>query len=56
MTTAQRNEIESLLEELQETRRRIYVAQTYGVRPAGMRDLKSDVRSVKQRLQAELSV
>ena len=34
----------------------IYVAQTYGVRPAGMRDLKSDVRSVKQRLRAELSV
>jgi hypothetical protein len=56
MTTAQRNEIESLLEELQETRHRIYVAKTYGVRPAGMRDLKDDIRSAKQRLRAELSV
>jgi len=56
MTTTQRSEIESLLEELQETRRRIYVAKTYGVRPAGMRDLKDDVRSAKQRLEAELAV
>jgi hypothetical protein len=56
MTTAQRDEIESLLEELEETRRRIYVAQTYGVRPAGMRDLKDDIRSAKQRLQAEVAV
>jgi hypothetical protein len=56
MTTAQRNEIESLLEELQETRRRIYVKKTYGVRPAGMRDLKDDIRSATQRLRAELAV
>ncbi len=56
MTTAQRNEIESLLEALQEARRRIYVAKTYGVRPAGMRDLKEDIRSTTQRLRAELAV
>jgi len=56
MTTTQRNEIESLLEELQETRRRIYVAKAYGVRRAGLRDLKDDIRSAKQRLRAELSV
>ncbi|HEY8407830.1 MAG TPA: hypothetical protein VIK66_07630 [Gaiellaceae bacterium] len=56
MTTAQRTAIESLLEELQETRRRIYVAKTYGVRRAGMRDLKDDIRSTKRRLRAQLSV
>jgi hypothetical protein len=56
MTTTQRNAIESLLEELQETRRRIYVARTYGVRAAGMRDLKHDIRSAASRLRTELSV
>ena len=56
MTTAQRSRIESLLEELEEVRRRIYVAKTYGVRPAGMRGLKDDIRSAKQRLRAELVV
>ena len=56
MTTAQRNVIDTLLEELQEARRRVYVARTYGVRPAGMRDLKDDIRSATQRLRAELAV
>ncbi len=52
MTTAQRNEIESLLEEPAETRRRIYVAQTYGVRPEGLRDVKGELHSTRQRLAA----
>lgn len=56
MTTTQRNAIESLLEELQETRRRIHVAKTYGVRAAGMRDLKDDIRSTAARLRDELAV
>jgi hypothetical protein len=56
MTAARRSEIESLLEELQEARRRIHLAQAYGVRAAGLRDLKDDIRSAEQRLRAELSV
>ena len=53
MTTAERTEIESLLEELQQARQRIYVAQTYGVRPEALRDVKGELRSTRQRL-AEL--
>jgi hypothetical protein len=52
MTTAQRSEIETLLEELDAARQRIYVKKTYGVRPAGMRDVKSEIRSTQQRLAA----
>jgi hypothetical protein len=52
MTTEQRNEIESLLEELQEARQRIYVAKTYGVQPEGLRDVKGELRSTRQRLAA----
>jgi hypothetical protein len=50
MTTAQRSTIESLLEELDVARRRIYVAQTYGVRTAGLRDLKDDMRRLRREL------
>jgi hypothetical protein len=50
MNTTQRNEIESLLEELDAARQRIYLAKTYGVRPAGLRDLKDEVRQVQRRL------
>jgi hypothetical protein len=56
MSTTQRTEIEFLLEKLEAARRRIYLAQAFGVRQAGLRDLKDDVRTVKQRLSAELSV
>ena len=52
MTTAERSEIESLLQELQQARQRIYVAQAYGVRPEGLRDVKGEVRSTRQRLAA----
>ena len=52
MTTAQRNEIESLLEELDAARRRIYVAQTYGVQAAGLQDVKGELRAKRQRLAA----
>ena len=54
MTTMQRNEIESLLEELQEARQRIYLAKAYGVQPAGLRDLKGDVRLLHHRLQGDV--
>jgi hypothetical protein len=50
MTTTQRTEIETLLEELEAARQRIYLAKTYGVRPAGLRDLKDEVRQVQRRL------
>jgi hypothetical protein len=49
-TTTQRNEIESLLEEMDVARQRIYLATTYGVRPAGLRDLKDEVRELQRRL------
>ena len=50
MTTAQRNEIESLLEELDAARQRIYVAKAYGVTPAGLRDKKDELRELQSRL------
>lgn len=52
MTTARRSEIESLLEALAEARRRISVAQAYGVRAAGLRDVKGELRSTRRRLAA----
>jgi hypothetical protein len=50
MTTAERSEIESLLEEVDAARRRMYLARTYGVRPAGLRDLEDEVRRLQRRL------
>jgi hypothetical protein len=52
MTTTQRHEIESLLEEIDSARQRIYLAKTYGVRPAGLRDVKGELRSTRERLAA----
>ena len=50
MTTTQRSEIESLLQQLDEARRRIYRLKPYGVRSAGLRDLKCEVQAVQRRL------
>jgi hypothetical protein len=50
MTTTQRNEIESLLDEMDAARQRIYLAKAYGVRPAGLRDLNDEVRQLQRRL------
>jgi hypothetical protein len=55
MSTNQRNEIESLLEELESARQRIYLAQAHGVQPAGLRDLKSELRSLHRRLQGDVA-
>jgi hypothetical protein len=54
MTTAERTEIESLLAQLDETRNRILLARTYGVRPAALRDLKQELRSTQEKLAGSL--
>ena len=50
MSTAQRSEIETLLEQLDDARRRIYLSKARGVRAAGLRDLKSEYASVQESL------
>ena len=50
MSTAQRSEIETLLEQLDDARRRIYLSKVRGVRAAGLRDLKSEYASVQESL------
>ena len=52
MTEEQRNEIESLLEQLEDARRRISVALAYGVRAAGLRDVKGELSSTRRGLAA----
>jgi hypothetical protein len=51
--TAQRsrqNEIEALLLELDERRRELYRLKAYGVRRAGLRDLKQELVEIGQHL------
>jgi len=43
-------EVESLLDELDAQRRRLLRLKAGGALPAGLRDLKSDFRSARQRL------
>ena len=43
-------QVESLLGELDQRRRELYRFKAGGARPAGLRDLKSDYRSVQERL------
>jgi hypothetical protein len=45
--------IDALLDEIAEQRQRLYVLTTYGVRPAGMRGVKQELRETHERL-AEL--
>jgi hypothetical protein len=47
---AHQRRIEALLGEIDERRRRIYALQAGGVKPAGMRDLKRELRDVRGRL------
>jgi hypothetical protein len=44
--------VAALLDQIEELRRRLYLAQANGVLPAGMRDLKKEMR----RLRAELAL
>jgi hypothetical protein len=44
--------VAALLEELEQRRRRLYVLQARGARPAGLRDLKADLRAVMDELAA----
>jgi hypothetical protein len=44
--------IATLLDELEERRRRLYILQARGVRPAGLRDLKAELRAVREELAA----
>jgi hypothetical protein len=42
----------ALLEELERHRHRLYVLQARGVRPAGLRDLKAELRTLRNELAA----
>jgi hypothetical protein len=46
--------VAALLDQLEECRRRLQVLQAYGVRPAGLRDLKTELRGIRDRLAAAL--
>ena len=54
MTTATRRTrqlvIASLLEELEQRRRRLYRLRARGVQPAGLRDLEDELAAAQQRL------
>jgi hypothetical protein len=43
-------EVENLLEELDDARRRVLRSKANGVRGAGLRELKSELAAVQQRL------
>ncbi len=42
--------VAALLEQIEERRRRVYAAQANGVRPAGFRSLKYDLRGLREEL------
>ena len=42
--------VAALLDQIEELRQRIYAAQANGVRPAGFRDLKDDLRGLREEL------
>jgi hypothetical protein len=44
--------VAALLEELERRRQRLYVLQARGVRPAGLRDLKAELRAIRDELAA----
>ena len=44
--------VAALLDRLEELRRRIRVRQAHGVRSAGLRDLKADLRAAREELAA----
>jgi len=47
---AHQRRVASLLAELEERRRRLYVLKARGARPAGLRDLKRELESTRRRL------
>ena len=51
---ARQDQIESLLDELETQRRRLFHLKFKGVRKAGMRDLKQDFHGVQQQLSSVL--
>jgi hypothetical protein len=46
----------ALLDQIEELRQRAYVAQANGVLPAGMRDLKNELRRLREELAVAVSV
>jgi hypothetical protein len=44
--------VATLLDDLEERRRRLQVLQAYGVRPAGLRELKAELGTIRDRLAA----
>jgi hypothetical protein len=42
--------VAALLDQIDELRQRAYLAQANGVRPAGMRDLKKELRRLREEL------
>ena len=59
LTTLSRSEhqstVDQLLAELDERRRHLYRLQAAGVQRAGMRDLKADLRAVRDQLRDAVS-
>ncbi len=47
--------VAALLDELEQRRRRLYLLKARGARPAGLRDLKTDLRAVQDELAAALA-
>jgi DNA-binding IclR family transcriptional regulator len=52
----QQRRIAALLDELEQRRRRLYALKAGGARPAGLRDLKADLRAAQDELAAALAV
>jgi hypothetical protein len=48
--------VAALLDQIEELRQRAYLAQANGVRPAGMRDLKKELRGLREELAVAVSV
>jgi hypothetical protein len=48
--------VATLLDQIEELRQRAYLAQANGVRPAGMRDLKKELRRLREELAVTVSV
>jgi hypothetical protein len=48
--------VAALLGQIEELRQRAYLAQANGVRPAGMRDLKNELRRLRDELAVAVSV
>jgi hypothetical protein len=47
--------VAALLEAIEERRRRLYLAQANGVRPAGVRELKDELKGMRAALAATLA-